>query len=130
MSGKYLLDTNIVIGLFAGDEIVAEVLRQADSVFVASIVLGELYFGAHKSVHVHANLARIDQLAASVAVLGTDVETARRYGEIKNRLRQKGRPIPENDIWLAALALQYDLVVLTRDEHFDEVEGLRVCRLA
>lgn len=59
-------------------------------------------------------------------VLGCDAETARRYGEVKNGLRQKGRPIPENDIWIAAIALQYDLTLVARDVHFGEVDGLKV----
>lgn len=58
-------------------------------------------------------------------MLGCDAETARQYGEVKNRLRLKGRPLPENDIWIAALALQYDLILVTRDGHFQEVENLQ-----
>ena len=72
------------------------------------------------------NLARIDDFAARNVVLGCDTETARRYGEVKNGLRQKGRPVPKNDIWIAAIALQNDLTLVARDAHFREVEGLRV----
>jgi tRNA(fMet)-specific endonuclease VapC len=53
------------------------------------------------------------------------LETARQYGEVKNRLRLKGRPLPENDVWIAALALQHDLILVTRDAHFQEVENLQ-----
>jgi len=128
MSGRVLLDTNVVIRLFEQDQSIAEALRRADEVFVPSIVLGELYFGARKSGRVQDNLARIDELATSTTVLGIDTETARLYGEMKNRLREKGRPIPENDIWIAAVARQYGLTLLTRDEHFTEVEGLQIER--
>jgi tRNA(fMet)-specific endonuclease VapC len=58
-------------------------------------------------------------------VLGCDVGSAQRYGEIKDQLSKKGRPIPENDIWVAAVALQYDLTLVSRDEHFGLVPGLR-----
>jgi len=126
MSGKYLLDTNIVIALFAGEPAVTGRLREAEEVFVPSIVLGELYYGARKSRRMEENIARIDEFAAGNVVLSCDVETARQYGEIKNRLRQKGRPIPENDIWIAAMALQNDLTLVARDAHFREVDGLRV----
>jgi tRNA(fMet)-specific endonuclease VapC len=95
-------------------------------IFVSSTVLGELYYGARKSAHVAANLARIEQFAASVQVLNCDAATAQLYGNIRDGLRSKGRPIPENDIWIAAVALQHGLPLATRDEHFKEVDGLRV----
>ena len=126
MSGSNLLDTNIVIALFAQDLAVVEHLDKAEEVFIPSIVLGELYFGARKSGRVKENLARIDEFAVSNVVLGCDTETARYYGEIKNSLREKGRPIPENDVWIAAIALQYDLILISRDAHFGEVDNLKV----
>jgi len=126
MNGKYLLDTNIVIALFADDTAVKENLAKADEVFVPSIAIGELCFGARKSRRVKENLERIDEFVANSVVLGCDAETARRYGEIKNALRIKGRPLPENDIWIAAIALQHDLPLVTRDEHFNEIESLKV----
>lgn len=126
MSGRFLLDTNVVIALFAGDAAVQQHLEQAEEVFVPSIVLGELYFGARKSGRVKENLARIDEFATNSSVLACDTDTAKEYGVIKNALREKGRPIPENDIWIAAIARQYELILVTRDTHFDEVEGLEV----
>ena len=59
---------------------------------------------------------------ANSVILGTNVETALIYGEMKHSLRVKGRPLPENDIWIAAIALQYDLTLVTRDAHFQEVK--------
>lgn len=126
MSGRNLLDTNIVIALFAQDSAVVEYLDEVEEVFIPSIVLGELYFGARKSRRVEENLARIDEFAVSNVVLACDTETARYYGEIKNALREKGRPIPENDVWIAAIALQYDLTLISRDAHFGEIDHLKV----
>ena len=126
MSGRYLLDTNIIIALFAEEVSVKTRLAQAAEVFVSSVAIGELCFGARKSGRVQENLARIDEFAANNVVLGCDIETAQRYGEIKNALQRKGRPIPENDMWIAAIALQHDLVLITRDAHFNEVDGLKV----
>ena len=126
MSGRCLLDTNIVIALFAGESAIVDLLKDAEEVFIPSIVIGELYYGARKSSRVEDNVARIRDLAASNVVLGCDTETAYQYGKVKDRLRQKGRPIPENDIWIAAIALQHDLTLLTTDAHFDEVENLRL----
>jgi len=125
-TGRFLLDTNIVIALFAADTAVQQHLTETNEVFVPSIVIGELYYGAHKSARVMENLARIDEFVASNTVLSCDTETAQQYGDIKNKLRAKGRPIPENDIWIAAIVTQYQLTLVTRDRHFHEVDGLRV----
>lgn len=125
MSGRFLLDTNIVIALFADEAIVKDNLAQANEVFIPSIVIGELYYGARRSGRIEANLAKVDELVAVSAVLVCDAETARQYGKVKNNLRLKGRPLPENDVWIAALALQHDLFLVTRDAHFQEVENLQ-----
>ncbi|WP_244913234.1 type II toxin-antitoxin system VapC family toxin [Phormidesmis priestleyi] len=120
-----MLDTNIIIALFADEAAVKNNLAQANEVFIPSIAIGELCYGARKSGRFQANLARIDELVASSTVLGCDTETARQYGEVKNKLRLKGRPLPENDIWIATLASQHNLILVTRDAHFQEVENLQ-----
>jgi tRNA(fMet)-specific endonuclease VapC len=110
MSGRYLLDTNIIIALFADELAVKNRLAQADEVFIPSIAVGELCYGARKSGRSKENLERIDEFVANSTVLECDAQTARHYGEVKHKLRLKGRPLPENDIWIAAVALQYTLV--------------------
>jgi tRNA(fMet)-specific endonuclease VapC len=124
MNGRFLLDTNLVILIFAQDATVESRLAQSTDVFVPSVVLGELYYGAYKSSRATENIAKTFEFAERSAVIGCDATTAQRYGEIKNVLRAKGRPIPENDIWIAAIAYQHDLTLVTRDAHFTEVEGL------
>ncbi|WP_446336612.1 PIN domain-containing protein [Coleofasciculus sp. G1-WW12-02] len=124
MSGRYLLDTNIIIALFADEVAVKNSLIQADEIFVPSIAVGELCYGANKSGRSKENLERIEELIANSTVLGCNTQTARHYGDVKNKLRLKGRPLPENDIWIAALALQYNLTLVTRDGHFQEIETL------
>ena len=126
MNGKLLLDTNIMIAIFAGDAEVKTSLAGANEIFVPSIALGELYYGAHKSSRVEANIVRINEFAASSSVLTCDTETSQAYGKLKNTLRIKGRPIPENDIWIAAIAKQYELTLVSRDEHFKEIDELSV----
>jgi tRNA(fMet)-specific endonuclease VapC len=126
MNGRYLLDTNIVIAIFADEVMVRQQLAGAGEVFVPSIVLGELYYGAQKSARIAPNLARVEEFAANNSVLVCDTETARQYGEIKSELRAKGRPIPENDIWIAAIAKQHQLILITRDGHFHSVDGLLI----
>jgi tRNA(fMet)-specific endonuclease VapC len=124
MSGKFLLDTNILIAVFAADPSVQQHLALPGEVFVPVVALGELYYGARKSTHIDANIGRIDELASSSALLGCDIDTSRHYGRIKNNLRAKGRPIPENDIWIAAVAQQHGLTLVSRDAHFDEGDAL------
>jgi tRNA(fMet)-specific endonuclease VapC len=124
MTGKVLLDTNIVIALFADEASVKQQLAIVGEIFIPSIVLGELYYGARKSARAEQNIARIDEFAAGNTVLLCDTTTARQYGVIKAQLRVKGKPIPENDIWIAAIAEQHQLTLVTRDSHFHHVDGL------
>ncbi len=126
MSGKYLLDTNIVIALFANEPILTDKIAKAEDISVPAVVIGELFYGANKSGRPEKNSERIGRFASDNVILNCDTETAIWYGEIKDRLRKKGRPIPENDIWIAAIAFQHDLILISRDEHFREVEDLKL----
>jgi len=120
---EYLLDTNIIAAILNQEpDIEAQLAGKA--VYLSSIALGELYFGAYKSARVDDNRKRIARLATRFPLLVCDHKTAERYGEIKLLLKQKGRPIPENDIWIAAMARQHDLILTTRDAHFNEVDDL------
>ncbi len=84
MAGSVLLDTNVVIALFAGESSVRERFDRRREIFLPITALGELYYGAHKSSHAQANLARIDEFAATIAVLPCDTATARYYGQTKS----------------------------------------------
>lgn len=126
MSGKFLLDTNVIIAIFAKEPVVHERLSNADEVFVPCIALGEMYFGACKSLKNKENLARLDEFVLNNTVLVCDTDTAKKYGDIKNRLKEKGQPIPDNDIWIAAIAQQYDIALITNDTHFAVVENLKI----
>ena len=124
-SGSFLLDTNIVIALLQGDEAVLSYLDRALEVFIPAIVLGELFFGAAKSGRLSENTGKVEQFAANRSIVPCDLDVAREYGRLRQRLREKGRPIPENDIWIAAIARFHRLVLVTRDRHFFEVDGLQ-----
>jgi len=126
MPGSFLLDTNIAVALLAGEDTVRASLNQSGLTFLSSIVVGELFYGARKSARVASNLAKVEELAAKFVVLNCDVSTARHYGEIRDLLRAKGRPIPENDIWIAAHAQQYQFTLVTRDAHFSAIEGINI----
>ena len=125
MNGKLLLDTNAVIAVFAGDASALAVVSPADECFISSIVLGELFYGARHSSRMTDNLNRIQKFCDATTVLSCDAGTASEYGTVKSQLRAKGRPIPENDVWIAAVAVQYGIPLLSCDQHFDDVPGLR-----
>ncbi|MDI6759966.1 MAG: type II toxin-antitoxin system VapC family toxin [Candidatus Brocadiaceae bacterium] len=124
MNGKCLLDTNIILALFASERSVMERLERLSEVFLPCIAVGELFFGAYKSKRVEKNIRRIREFISANTVLICDSETASFYGQIKNRLREKGKLIPENDIWISAIALQNGITLVSRDNHFKEVETL------
>jgi tRNA(fMet)-specific endonuclease VapC len=125
MAGDYLLDTNIVTAILNREPaLLARTI--AGKILVPSIVIGELYYGAENSARRDENRVRVDQYARSIVILNCDAVTGKHYGRIKAQLRAKGKMIPDNDIWIAALAIQSDLTVVTRDGHFQYVDGLRV----
>ncbi|MDP8989949.1 MAG: PIN domain-containing protein [Acidobacteriota bacterium] len=95
-------------------------------VFVPVIAVGELYFGASHSGRPEANRAVLDQFLDGKVVLTCTLAIAREYGRLKSALRLKGTPLPENDMWIAAIALHHGLTFASRDRHFDEILGLAV----
>jgi tRNA(fMet)-specific endonuclease VapC len=124
MTGRVLLDTNVVIALFEQERSAQDGLSRVEDYYVPSIVLGELYYGAEWSGRPKENVTRTDRFAAASKVLVPDAESARQYGAIRNALRGKGKPIPDNDIWIAAIARQHSLTLIARDAHVREIEGL------
>jgi tRNA(fMet)-specific endonuclease VapC len=121
---KFLLDTNAIIALQRENEDLKKLLSTSTDVFVPAVAVGELYYGAYKSQRVEENRKNVAAFIANRVVLNVDVDTADVYGQVKQALRAKGRPIPENDIWIAALAIQYDLTLIADDAHFGEVDNL------
>lgn len=125
MAGRLLLDTNIVIDLIEGRESVRRLVQSSQEVFIPVIALGELYYGAFRSRRVGENLKKLEELAAERSIIFCNADTARHYGAIKGKLRTIGNPIPDNDVWIAAVALQHSLTIVTRDHHFQVIDGLQ-----
>ena len=126
MNGDYLLDSNIIIDIFRGDKKAISRIKRLYVVYVPVIVIGELYYGANKSDQTPKRKLEVEQLEEIVTVLNITRSTARIYGEIKDKLRAKGRPIPENDIWIAAVAIEHQLTLITKDKHFENLEGIAI----
>ena len=119
-----ILDT-IALSAFAdGVAAVGDVLRMQRRAAIPVVVLGEFRYGIAGSRHMAEYDAWLDAALPVFDVLVVDEGTARAYAALRVALKRSGRPIPANDAWIAALALQHGLPVLTRDEHFDAVPGL------
>ncbi|MBI4660013.1 MAG: PIN domain-containing protein [Verrucomicrobia bacterium] len=85
----------------------------------------ELHFGAHRSPNPARNLERIERFVNAVVLVPVDATTAALYGQLKAELMTAGQIIPDNDLWIAALAKQHDLMLVSRDQHFGHVLGLK-----
>ncbi len=119
-----ILDTNAVSDLFRGNQKLAERLEKTDALHLPVIVIGEYLFGLETSKHRDLLSALLKRLAHESKVLAVDSITAKHYAKVKARLKSKGTPIPENDIWIASLALQHKEDILSLDQHFDRVEEI------
>jgi tRNA(fMet)-specific endonuclease VapC len=119
-----ILDTNALSAFADGEATVGDVLRLQPRAAIPVIVLGEFRYGIAGSRHRTAYEAWLDAALPAFDVLAVDEVTAHAYAELRVALKRAGRPIPANDVWIAAIALQHGLPVLTRDEHFDAVPGL------
>jgi tRNA(fMet)-specific endonuclease VapC len=120
-----ILDTNALSAFVDGDAGVGEVLRQQPRAAIPVIVLGEFRYGIAESRHRPAYEAWLESQLPHFDILAVTDETAVAYAALRVALRRSGRPIPANDAWIAALALQHRLPVLSRDQHFDVVPGLK-----
>ncbi len=119
-----ILDTNALSAFLRGDDAIRDAVGSAQIFAVPVVVIGEYLFGLLSSkqrVQLEADLTR---LLGTADVLHVTDETAKHYAAIRHELRSVGRPIPQNDAWIAALARQYTLPILSRDAHFDVVVGI------
>ncbi len=118
-----LLDTVIVAAYLNREQSIRDKIDTVN-IHLSSITIGELFYGAYKSNKIASNIQRIREIEPISTIIVCDAITGDYYGQIKQSLKRKGRPIPENDIWIAATALQHGLTLISRDAHFSEVDGL------
>jgi len=118
-----ILDTNAVSALADGDPAISSSLALADELVLPVIVLAEFRYGINQSRHRLRYQAWLAELIGVSRILDVDRLTADSYAAIRAEL--KGQPIPANDLWIAALARQHRLPILSRNHHFDAVPGLR-----
>lgn len=122
---EVILDTNAISAWCDDDAALLAVLPSDRPLFLPAIVLGEYRFGIRVARDRKTREAWLEDVESAVTVLDVNSETARHYADVREELRKARTPIPENDLWIAALARQHDLPVITRDAHFDHVTDLR-----
>jgi tRNA(fMet)-specific endonuclease VapC len=123
-AGSVLLDTNVVVAHFRNDPDLTARLRATPAIYLPWVVLGELHYGALRAGRREPQLTLIRDFLQTVILLLPDRSTSERYGQVKAELAGIGRLIPDNDIWIAAMARQFDLPLVTRDVHFSAVPRL------
>ena len=123
---KLLIDTNIYSHAFAGSEEVVGILQKAALIGICSVSIGELLSGFKAGNRERENRAELAEFldAPRVRIYGVSENTAEYYADILNRLRVAGKPIPTNDIWIAAVAQEHGLRLFSKDRHFSYVAGL------
>lgn len=121
-----LIDTNIYTYALKGDPEVVAVLQQAHEIGISAVSIGELLSGFKGGKKEQENRRELEEFLDSprVRVFAIDEETSEFYAEVLYNLKKKGKPIPTNDIWIAALAFQYGHPLFSKDKHFDAVPGL------
>ncbi len=108
-----------------GDAKLEPILRQTADLAIPVIVLGKYRYGIGQSRNRTRYERWLAEAIGNCRVLTVDEATAQRYAEIRSELKREGRPIPANDLWIAALARQHGLALPSRDRHFDFVAGLK-----
>ncbi len=123
---RVALDTNRLTDLFQGDAELADRLSECDEVWIPLIVLAEIKAGFYGGSQQHRNeiLLRTFLAKPTVGILLPARETAEHYAHLFVQLKRVGTPIPDNDIWIAALVLEHNLMLITRDQHFERVPQL------
>lgn len=127
MAVKIVLDTNAYCLCDLKNEQALSIAERANTLFLPSIVYGELYYGFRHGKRFESNLKRLDQFIYEfdVEMISVDLDIARKFGDIFASLRKKGTPIPSNDIWIAASCMSVGGTLLTADQHFKHVDQIQ-----
>ncbi len=123
-----ILDTNAYTGLLSGDEKVLGAVSSAEVVFMSIFVLGELYSGFLGGTKNFENQEILKRFLTKppVKILNATLETADVFGTIKNLLKKAGTQLPINDVWIAAHGIETGSVIITYDQHFRQIPGIRL----
>lgn len=120
------LDTNIAIDLLNGKTAVIDFLSEVELIYLPIPVCGELLFGAKNSSKSTINEPKYQRFINGCYILNSSLIVAEEYARIRLELKSKGRPIPENDIWIAAICLINEVPLFTRDKHLSYIQGWEI----
>ncbi len=123
-----ILDTNALSAFAEGDTKLQKVLASATELYLPSIVLGEYVFGIRQSKYRDIYESWLETSLKLFRPLGVGRETALAYADIRQSLKAAGKPIPENDIWIAAIAQKHKMTLVTRDAHFAHIKTINVLK--
>jgi len=121
-----LIDTNAYVAFKRGDTSILEIIQYAETLAISPVVLGELLSGFEYGNKIKKNRDELKQFLQSsrIRLFSITPDTANFYSQIYSSLRNKGKPIPSNDMWIAAQALENGSVLCSYDKHFKFIEGL------
>lgn len=130
MSGK-ILDTNIIVKVINGNEEIARILDDiaVEEIFIPIVVYGELMYGAEKSNNKEMNKKIFSEFCSNYQFVWSDISVAETYGKVKNQLKSNGVNIPENDIWIASIAISNNFELMSGDRHFENIESLNFIKI-
>ena len=120
------LDTNIAIDLLNGNNDILHKYQKYATLYLPVTVCGELLYGAINSNNSKKNLVKYRGFISNCTILNINSAIAEQYAAIRKGLKEKGTPIPENDIWIAATCMVYEIPLGTNDKHFSNIEGLKL----
>ncbi|RIZ66545.1 MAG: type II toxin-antitoxin system VapC family toxin [Methylococcales bacterium] len=123
---KIALDTNIVIDIFNNKKNIITILNSYQTIYLPITVCGELLFGAKNSAKYQENEQKCHAFISNCNLLNINELIAEEYAKTRNELKKKGRPIPENDIWIAATCIVNNVPLLTFDSDFNHVNDLTI----
>lgn len=125
MNGN-LIDTNVIIKLLNSDTKTIDIFDSLDDIYISVITVGELYYGANKSTRAKENIKIFHDFLSEYPIIPIDEEVSLVYGKTKSEVAAKGINIPENDLWIASVALKNDLNLVTFDRHFEHINRLNI----
>lgn len=120
------IDTSIAIDILNGEESIIDKVFKYYPIYLPITVVGELFFGARNSKKSEENIKKFDDFINDCFILNTTKSIAEEYSMIRIELKNIGKPIPENDLWIAAICNCYDLPLMTSDKHFKNINDLKL----
>ena len=122
---SYLFDTNIIIGFLKNEEKIVKKIQNENQLNISVITVGEMLFGARNSELFEKNINIYKDFFKQCNIFCITEKTSAIYSEIRYRLKKIGKPIPENDIWIASVSEENNLTLVTRDKHLIDIDFIK-----